>query len=284
MKSFLAGEYDVLVSTMIIEAGLDMPNVNTILVNRVDMFGLAQLYQLRGRVGRSERKAYAYLLLPSSRVITETAQKRLKAIEEFDDLGSGFQLALRDLEIRGAGNMLGAEQHGFIVNIGFDLYTRLLEEAVRELKGLPAPERISARIITDIEAYLPDSYLSSPKEKMNLYKTLADSEKVEQVEELIKEIEDRFGRLPAPGENLVELRKLRIRASRVGVATLTIRNDMVDIEMNRPLMRKEIQRLVSDMPVPVEFQSHGRHRIRAKIPGGKAALRVGAMLLDALEK
>ncbi|MBD3335034.1 MAG: transcription-repair coupling factor [Candidatus Eisenbacteria bacterium] len=282
MKKFLEGEFDVLVSTMIIEAGLDMPNVNTILVNRVDTFGLAQLYQLRGRVGRSARKAYAYLMLPSNRVLTEQAQKRLKAIEEFDDLGSGFQLALRDLEIRGAGNILGSEQHGFIVNIGFDLYTRLLEEAVRELKGLPAPERISARIVTDAEAYLADTYIPHPKEKMNLYKSLADTVNLEQVEELVAEIEDRFGKLPEAGENLIELRKLRIRASRAGVATVTLRGKVVELEMDRALKRDEVQRLVSGMPMPVEFQSHGRHHIRARRPTDVTAVQVAGMLLDAL--
>jgi transcription-repair coupling factor (superfamily II helicase) len=284
MRNFLAGEYDVLVSTMIIEAGLDMPNVNTILVNRVDTFGLAQLYQLRGRVGRSSRKAYAYLLLPPAKSLTEQAQKRLKAIDEFNDLGSGFQLAMRDLEIRGAGNLLGAEQHGFIVNVGFDLYTRLLEEAVRELKGLPAPERVEARIVTDMEAYLPDDYVADSKEKMNLYKSLADTVKIEQVEELAAEIEDRFGKLPAPGEHLMNLRKLRIRASRAGVSTLTLRGSKVELEMGRGLEKDEVRRMVTGMPFEVEFQSHGRHRVRVRRPKGVSGTEVAGMLMGALEE
>jgi transcription-repair coupling factor (superfamily II helicase) len=284
MKNFLAGEYDVLVSTMIIEAGLDMPNVNTILVNRVDTFGLAQLYQLRGRVGRSARKAYAYLLLPANKSLTETAQKRLKAIHEFDDLGSGFQLAVRDLEIRGAGNILGAEQHGFIMNIGFDLYSRLLEESVRELKGLPAPERVDTRIVTDIEAFLADDYIPDAREKMNLYKSLADTTKIEQVEELAAEIEDRFGRLRPAGEHLIDLRKLRIRASRSGVATLTLKGRTVDVEMGRDLKREEVRKLVSGMPFAVEFQSHGRHRMRTKCQPGVSPVQVAGMLMDALEE
>src|SRR5690606_22361437 len=163
MRAFLDGEYDVLVSTMIIESGLDLPNVNTIIINRGDTFGLSQLYQLRGRVGRSARKAFAYLLLPSNRVITEQAQKRLKAIEEFEDLGSGYQLALRDLEIRGAGDLLGSQQSGFIISVGFELYCQLLEEAVRELKGQPTEERREPKMSTDLEAYLPDEYVPDPR-------------------------------------------------------------------------------------------------------------------------
>jgi transcription-repair coupling factor (superfamily II helicase) len=284
MKAFLDGEYDVLVATMIIEAGLDMPNVNTILINRVDTFGLAQLYQLRGRVGRSSRKAYAYLLVPSNKVLTEAAQKRLKAIEEFEDLGSGFQLAMRDLEIRGAGNILGAEQHGFIVNVGFDLYTRLLEEAVRELKGLPAPERIEARIVTDLEAYFPDDYVPDTKEKMNLYKSLADTTSMEQVDELAKEIEDRFGRLPPQGENLVELRRLRILASQAGVSSVVLREGVLRLEMDRDLLKEEVHRLVAGMPFAVEFQTHGHHRVGCRIPRDVPPLAVARMVLESLDR
>ncbi|MBD3162497.1 MAG: transcription-repair coupling factor, partial [Candidatus Eisenbacteria bacterium] len=212
MRAFLEREYDVLVSTTIIESGLDFPNVNTILINRGDTFGLAQLYQLRGRVGRSARKAYAYLLVPPYRSITETAQKRLKAIEEFGDLGSGFQLAMRDLEIRGAGNLLGAEQHGFILNVGFDLYCRLLDETVRELKGIAPERKTDARVVTDIEAYLPDEYVPDNREKMTLYKSIADTQDLDALSALEEEIRDRFGMLPDPGRHLLDLRRIRLLA------------------------------------------------------------------------
>lgn len=263
MKAFLNREYDILVSTTIIESGLDFPNVNTILVNRGDAFGLAQLYQLRGRVGRSSRKAYAYLLVPPYRSITETAQKRLKAIEEFGDLGSGFQLAMRDLEIRGAGNLLGAEQHGFILNVGFDLYCRLLDEAVREVKGLPPETKLEARVITDIEAYLPDEYVPDNREKMTLYKSIADTKDIEELTLLADEIQDRFGAVPKTGRQLLELRQIRLLASEAGVETATVRNDIVMFEFRRPLTKGDIKRL-AESPVPLEFLTpkHGRHRIK----------------------
>jgi transcription-repair coupling factor len=243
MRKFLAREYDVLLSTMIIESGLDLPNVNTIVVNRTDTFGLAQLYQLRGRVGRSARKAYAYLLVPPDRVMTEVAMKRLKAIEEFEDLGSGFQLAMRDLEIRGAGNILGSEQHGFIINVGFDLYMRLM--------------------VTDLKAYLPREYIPDDPEKMNVYKRLADATDVEAIDELASEVNDRFGRLPDAAENLFELRRLRVRASRAGIETMSLREGGVVYEMSRELTREDVQRLIRQMPIPVTFKTHGNHRVEA---------------------
>ncbi|MBM3286295.1 MAG: transcription-repair coupling factor [Candidatus Eisenbacteria bacterium] len=262
MRDFLAKEYDVLISTAIIESGLDFPNVNTILVNRGDTFGLAQLYQLRGRVGRSSRKAYAFLLTPPYRSITEQAQKRLKAIEEFGDLGSGFQLAMRDLEIRGAGNLLGAEQHGFILNVGFDLYCRLLDETVRELKGIPLEAPREARIVTDLEAYLPDGFVPDVREKMNLYKSLADTNEIEGVAAIEEEVRDRFGSLPDPGRHLFDLRRVRLLAGQAGVETATIRRRLIMLEFREPLTRGDIKR-IAEAPVPVEFRTpaRGRHRI-----------------------
>jgi len=263
MRKFLAGEYDVLVSTMIIESGLDLPNVNTILVNRTDTFGLAQLYQLRGRVGRSARRAYAYLLVPPDRVMTETAMKRLKAMEEFEDLGSGFQLAMRDLEIRGAGNILGTQQHGFIVSVGFEMYSRLLEEAARELKGLPVAKMVETRVVTDLEAYLPRGYIADDPEKMNVYKGLADADSIEMVDNLAAEVGDRFGKLPSPAENLFEFRRLRIRAAEASVDTLILRDGAVAMELRKSLTRAQVQRLIQQMPIPVSFKTHGQHRVEA---------------------
>jgi len=283
MRAFLSREYDVLVSTMIIESGLDLPNVNTIIVNRTDTFGLAQLYQLRGRVGRSARKAYAYLLVPPHKVITEEAMKRLKAIEEFEDLGSGFQLAMRDLEIRGSGNILGSEQHGFILNVGFDLYMRLLNEAMQEIKGAAAAAPAAARVVTDLQAYLPDDYISPDAEKMNVYKSLADAASVAGVDELAREVADRFGRMPEPAENLFELRRLRLRATAAGVEALTLRDGAVRIDMARALTRKDVQRLIGQMPVPVTFSAHGKHRVEvARAEAGGQILPVAAQVLDCL--
>ncbi len=275
MQKFLDREYDVLVSTMIIESGLDLPNVNTILINRGDTFGLAQLYQLRGRVGRSARKAYAYLLVPPYHSITEQAQKRLKAMEEFEDLGSGYQLAMRDLEIRGAGNLLGAEQHGFIVAVGFDLYCRLLDETVAELRGEKREEAVEPRMSTDIEAFLPDRYVPDSREKMNLYKTLADASTLEAVEEVAAELADRFGRHPDPVRHLLGLRRARILGAGVRCEKITVRREMIQVEMGRDLRREEIQALMRTVPFPVEFMMHGRHRILVK----EAAEPVSAALI-----
>ncbi len=285
MRKFLAGEYDVLVATMIIESGLDLPNVNTIIVNRTDTFGLAQLYQLRGRVGRSARRAYAYLLVPPDRVMTETAMKRLKAMEEFEDLGSGFQLAMRDLEIRGAGNILGTEQHGFIASVGFEMYSRLLEEAAKELKGVAAPKVVETRVVTDLEAFLPGGYITEDPEKMGVYKSLADAATVPAIDELAAEVADRFGRLPPPAEHLFEFRRLRIRASQAQVETLILREGAVAMELRRPLSRSQVQSLIQQMPIPVSFKMHGRHRIdaAAREVRGEMLLIAGQMLECLLE-
>ncbi len=282
MTKFLNGEFDILVSTMIIESGLDLPNVNTILINRGDTFGLAQLYQLRGRVGRSHRKAYAYLLVPPYHSITETAQKRLKAMEEFEDLGSGYQLALRDLEIRGAGNLLGAEQHGFIINVGFELYCQLLDEAVRELRGEARDEVVEPRMATDIQAWLPDDYVPDSREKMNLYKTLADCRSLEKVEELAAELADRFGRHPDPVRHLIGLRRIRILGAQQRVEKITVRSDMVQIDLGRDLKKAELSRFVAAVPFQVEFAMGGQTRIRRRSPGPGEAVSAALILLRAL--
>ncbi|MFQ5753263.1 MAG: transcription-repair coupling factor, partial [bacterium] len=205
MIEFMNKKHQILVSTMIIESGLDMPNVNTIIVNRADKLGLAQLYQLRGRVGRSHHRAYAYLLIPPIESLTEEALKRLRAIEEFSDIGSGSQLAMRDLEIRGAGNLLGAEQSGFIDALGFDLYNKILDEAVKELKMEQDPQKTSlpefeTQVEIDSDAYLPDRYIQSGSERVDIYRRLTECKTLEQMDDLRLEIVDRFGRLPEPVE------------------------------------------------------------------------------------
>ena len=217
MMKFLDHEFDVLVTTAIIESGLDMPRVNTIIIDRADRFGLAQLYQLRGRVGRSNHRAFAYLMTPQGERLTPDARRRLAALEEFQALGSGYHIAMRDLEIRGAGNLLGEEQHGHMEAIGFDLYCRLLEETVAELQGGGGVAPLDVKIELRLSAYLPDDYVGDPQQKMDLYRRLARLRKVAACRRIREEFKDRYGPLPPAVENLVAVQELKIMAGAAGI-------------------------------------------------------------------
>lgn len=222
MLRFLSHEFDVLVCTSIIESGIDIPNVNTIIINDSDNFGLAQLYQLRGRVGRTNRVAYCYLLFRRGRVLTETAERRLAAIKEFTSLGSGYKIAMRDLEIRGAGNLLGAEQHGHIAAVGFEMYCRLLEEAVAELKGQPKAVEAPPMVIDlPVDAFMPEGYVPDSRQKIEVYKKINAVGSMEQAAQLTKELADRFGQPPSPVENLLTIAALKVLAAELGVTSMT---------------------------------------------------------------
>ncbi|BAU26192.1 transcription-repair coupling factor [Aneurinibacillus soli] len=213
MLSFLEGESDVLVSTTIIETGVDIPNVNTLIVTNADRMGLSQLYQLRGRVGRSNRIAYAYFTYQRDKVLTEVAEKRLQAIKEFTELGSGFKIAMRDLSIRGAGNLLGAEQHGFIASVGFDLYSQMLKDAIEELKGEPQKEEeVHPEITITIDAFIPSDYIQDGKQKIEMYKKFAAASSFSDLDDLTEELIDRFGTIPHSVMNLLHVAKLRVYA------------------------------------------------------------------------
>jgi transcription-repair coupling factor (superfamily II helicase) len=224
MHKFVNGDIDVLVSTMIVESGLDVPNANTMFVNRADNFGLAQLYQLRGRVGRSHRRAYCYLLVPDA--VDPDADRRLKVLEHNTELGSGYRIALKDMELRGAGNILGPEQSGFVVAVGFDLYLRLLDETVqRLLRGEDAPTLSPADVTLDAPNYLPDDYVSDPDAKLDVYRRLSRVETAEDIERLRQELRDRFGPVPAPAEAMLALATLRIVGGLLGVESMLVRPD-----------------------------------------------------------
>jgi transcription-repair coupling factor (superfamily II helicase) len=241
MMAFLQKECDVLVATKIIESGLDIPNVNTIFINRADRFGMAELYQLRGRVGRANAQAYAYLLTPPIASIPRSTLQRLQAVEEFTELGSGFNLAMRDLEIRGAGNLLGAEQSGFIENMGFEAYTRILEEAVQELKQEEFKELFSeaqlkrktereAAVEADLDAFIPGSYVRGDADRLALYRRLYSLTTEEQLREVRDEMTDRFGKFPMEIENLFGMVRLRLVAAGIGFVKVTISEERLEAE------------------------------------------------------
>jgi transcription-repair coupling factor (superfamily II helicase) len=221
--SFAAGEHQLLLSTAIIESGLDMPNVNTIIVNRADRFGLADLHQLRGRVGRAQEQAFALFLIPARHEVTPDARKRLSALLAYSRLGSGFKLALRDMEIRGVGNLLGTEQHGHVARVGFNLYTQMLKEAVARLKGEPAaPE---PELSLDLPARIPESYIADSFERVAIYKRLLSTESETELDELKSELVDRFGHYPASVEPLFQVALVRVRARRLGLLKVTLKGN-----------------------------------------------------------
>lgn len=259
MMDFMRGKNDVLVCTSIIESGLDIPNANTIIINRADRFGLAQLYQLRGRVGRGAVRAYAYLLTPKHYEVGEAARKRLEAIVEASELGAGFRIAMRDLEIRGAGELLGARQHGHIAAVGFDLYCRLLAQAVRELKG-EAPELVTSdeatayltplsegvQINLPLSVYLPEDYVPDETLRLRLYRRLAGLFSEEEIAAMAQELEDRFGELPEPVTNLLYQLKLKVQALESGVHAISVDSGQIVIkaESLEDLDRQGLQRRV----------------------------------------
>ncbi len=255
MYRFLMREYDVLLCTSIIESGLDIPSVNTIVMNRADRFGLAQLYQLRGRVGRSSLKAVAYLLIPPVRLLTNTARKRLKAVEQHTELGSGYHLALRDLEIRGAGNLLGSQQHGFVEEVGFDLYLKLLDEAVRHLKGEEATPSIDVRIDTDVDLFLPNEYVPDSRQKVDIYQRLAQANTYEAVNDLERELIDRFGPLPDSAENLIRMAEVKILAARAGIEKVVFRKGKLRLRYAHDIVpgKRKIAALAAQVDDPLEF-------------------------------
>lgn len=234
MLRFYRYEADVLVTTTIVENGLDIPRANTILVHRADRFGLAQLYQLRGRVGRSEQPAYAYFLVPGREALSEEARRRLRALQEFSDLGAGFRLAAADLEIRGAGEFLGTRQHGHIAALGFDLYCQMLEAAVAELRGEPVPERPPVSLHLGVDIKVPDSYMPDMGDRLALYKRLASAREEAEVDRLQADTEDRYGHLPPAARNLFELARLRLVAERAGVRSVDVADARLQIRFHEP--------------------------------------------------
>ena len=253
MLDFISKKYDVLLATTIIENGLDIPNVNTILINRADRYGLSQLYQLRGRVGRSDRPAYAYLLIPPDETLSSVAKKRLAAIREFSDLGSGFRVAALDLEIRGAGNLLGGEQSGHIETIGFEMYMKLLEQAVRELKGEELLDDVRAVVNLRVDLKIDPSYVPEMNQRLMIYRKIADARTDDELDQILIELRDRYGPLPETVEHLEQYGRIRIMADRLGIEAIDREGQAVVIKMRpdsdgRRLNVERLLRVVSDRP------------------------------------
>lgn len=269
MKEFIAGRYDILLSTVIIENGLDIPNVNTIIVNRSDTLGLSQLYQLRGRVGRSSEQAYAYFLIPSFKQINEISLRRLKALEQYTDLGSGFQIAMRDLEIRGAGNILGTRQHGFIAAVGFELYCRLLQEAVNEIKGeKPVSRKQEVKIEINIDAYISSEYISDNSTRISIYQELSSVSSIEEIDAIEKDLSDRFGPLPECVNSLLKLMKIKVLAGNAGCSRVAVnKNDelVMFFDGDQETVKNNIQNVFQNCKKIFEVQNDVPVSIRTKL-------------------
>jgi transcription-repair coupling factor (superfamily II helicase) len=221
MMDFYSGNYDVLLCTTIIENGLDVPSANTLIVYDAERFGLSQLYQLRGRVGRSNRQAYAYFTVRADHILTETAQQRLTAIREFTEFGAGFRIAMRDLEIRGAGNILGPEQHGHLATVGYDMYCKLMEETLNEVQGRQTIRELETRVDLRVDAFLPPEYVAEEKQRMEMYKRIASTVTDEDRADVTDELIDRYGALPPAAETLLDVSQLRALSNRLGVSQVT---------------------------------------------------------------
>ncbi len=258
MYEFIDGEIDVLVSTTIIETGLDISNVNTMIIHDADNMGLSQLYQLRGRVGRSNRTAYAFLMYRRDKLLKEVAEKRLAAIREFTDLGSGFKIAMRDLEIRGAGNLLGARQHGHMQAVGYDLYCKMLNEAVKTLKGIGTVEDFGTTVDLDVDAFIPPSYIVNEFQKLDIYKRIAGIENHGESEDMKEELLDRFGEIPKSVDNLLRISLIRVQAHRLYMSEVKGKNGEIRFLMNANagIRAQEIPALLKKYP-KLSFNAKG---------------------------
>jgi transcription-repair coupling factor (superfamily II helicase) len=266
MMRFLRGEADVLVATSIIESGIDIPQANTLIVERADLFGLAQLYQIRGRVGRSRERAYAYLLYPSAAALTEEATKRLSALSDYTELGAGFKIAMRDLEIRGAGNLLGDEQSGHVAALGFELYMSMLDEAVRAREGegfATDDEPEPVRLDVNVDAYVPAGYIPYEQAKIDVHRRVAGAREVAELGALREELEDRFGPIPDPLENLIALQQARIKLGEAGARAVSFRGGRlavtpIDLDAERAKRLKE--------QIPEALYEPGKSQFSLRVP------------------
>jgi transcription-repair coupling factor (superfamily II helicase) len=289
MLDFHRQRFNVLVCSTIIESGIDIPSANTIIINRADRFGLAQLHQLRGRVGRSHHRAYAYLVVPDRKALTGDAEKRLEAIAALEELGAGFALATHDLEIRGAGELLGEGQSGQIAEVGFSLYTELLERAVRSIKQGKLPDaddasRHGAEVNLHVPALIPDDYLHDVHTRLMLYKRVASARNEDALRELQVEMIDRFGLLPDPVKNLFATAELKLEATRRGIRKLELgeRGGRVVFEPKPPIDPMNVIRLIQTQPRVFMMDGQDKLRLKLELPDVASRMRTARDLLAAL--
>ena len=239
MMDFVSHKIDVLVCTTILESGIDIPNANTIIVENADRLGLAQLYQIRGRVGRSDRQAYAYITYKRDKLLSEIADKRLKAMKEFTEFGSGFKIAMRDLEIRGAGSILGEMQHGHMDEVGYDMYCRLLDEVVKEMKGIEIKEEKDIQIDLNVSSFIPDDYISDSNQKIEIYQNIALCKTDEDVENITDEMIDRFGEMPKEAENLLQIARIKNLCRNINITKISQKQDQIVFSFDAEYFKME---------------------------------------------
>jgi len=262
---FVGYKYDVLIATTIIENGIDIPRANTILINRADNYGLSQLYQLRGRVGRSNRRAYAYLLIPGELQLTPIARRRLSAIREFSDLGAGFRIAALDLELRGAGNILGGQQSGQLDALGFDLYTKMLERTIQELKGEEVEDETSVSINLGVDVSIPNDYISETSQRLRTYKRISSAESEAVLQQIHTEIGDRYGTMPESVNNLFEYARLRKTAENLRIVSVDKTKEGIAVKLgeNAKISPEKLMEFLSKNESAV-FSPNGILRVEIK--------------------
>lgn len=282
-RKLIEHEIDVLVCTTIIETGVDVPNVNTLIIDQADHMGLSQLHQIRGRVGRSSRRGYAYLTFTRDKVLSEIAQKRLSAIREFTEFGSGFKIAMRDLEIRGAGNILGGEQHGHMESVGYDMYLKLLGEAVRAEKGeAPAPVDAECLVDLQVQAHIPERYISSLAQRLEIYRRIADIRSPDDASDVLDELIDRFGDPPGSVKGLIDVALLRNTAASLGILEVKQKGSTMLLYPAQVDM-KQVAALTAALRKRVMLSAGTKPYVSVKMPADTPPLTALSQILDILK-
>ncbi len=265
MQDFVDGKTNVLVCTTILESGIDIPNANTIIVEKADRMGLAQLYQIRGRVGRSNRQAYSYITYQKDKLLSEVADKRLKAIKEFTEFGSGFKIAMRDLEIRGAGSLLGEIQSGHLEQVGYDTYCHLLDEVIKEMKGIEITPETDLQIDLNVTSYIPDEYIQDANQKIEMYQNIALCQKEEDIQNVTDEMIDRFGNMPLEVENLIAISRIKYLAKNLKISKIASKKESVLFIFEPNQFRLDLEKLVKKYGNKIKFSAGVKPMVTLKL-------------------